>query len=519
MFRSRKIKARAAALERETAGDEHVGRGGGTATAVLDRPEDDEREGVPVVPPALFPDLVQHWETLFDAPKRNRTLDKWGWYQPRATPQLTTTRQGEALNLAQFRRSENLRGLIGGVDLATRTPVIADGFALYGANLQSINSTAIGDIGVAKTSIMITNIARHLSLHRKVFNFDKKPQAGEGELSKFARDLGVNSVRFGAGGTRLNLLDPMIVASSADLGANAPSSQQTLVKAVLEDAMGRGLSETETSALNAALLAVSAERTDRNVPTVPKLAERLLDPHPDDMRMFGRWSERALDWGRDPGLALYRMCEGDLRGLVDGETTDDVTEALEHPFVHFDVSGLPEGGPAIRVVMTVLNTLVSNIALERSRKRLQTVQDIQEAWHVADGTTGALVRRNLKLSRGLALATQTTFHRPSDFPEGSAAQSIMKENGIIFCYRQGRAKDAREVCEMFDFPPGTIDILMNLPRGVCLAKIGTAAPVVMEHVRSPQEVVWTDTDEVITGRSVTGELWSAAERMDAEAHA
>ena len=448
-------------------------------------------------------DLRERWEQRRPAPKRIRRLDKYGWYQHRSDAGLTTTRQAEALNLAISRRSDRHQGLITGVDLLTRSPVIADPFELYGADVTNINVSSNGDIGSGKSSMTSTALDRHLSVSRKVFCIDKKRQGGRGEYTKLAQAVDAPSVQFGSNsGTRLNLLDPRIAAERRDVEADlAPASQQTLIVAVLEDAMRETMSEQEIAAVNRALLASSAEAKEQNeTPTVQRLAERLLNPLDVDLSYYGnRFAEQSGDWGLRPGLALRRLIDGDLRGLLDGETSADIDDALNHPFVHLDISGLAENGPSIRVVMTVLNTLISNIAVQRSRKKLQTVQAIEEGWHVAEGSTGRLVMGNLKLSRGLGLSTYTAFHRPSDLPEGSAAQSLMRENGIIFCYRQGRRRDAEEVCSLYNFPPGTADILMGLPRGVCLAKIGSNAPLVMEHVRSPLEEMWTDTDDVITG--------------------
>ncbi|KXP11595.1 hypothetical protein AXK57_21890 [Tsukamurella pulmonis] len=455
-------------------------------------------------------ELLERWKERRLPPKRNRRLDKYGWYQHRSEPGLTTTRQAEALNLAISRRSDRHRGLITGVDRLTRSPVIADPFELYGADVTNINVSSNGDIGSGKSSMTSTALARHVSVGRKVFCLDKKRQGGRGEYTKLAQALGAPSVQFASNsGTRLNLLDPGIAAERRDVEADlAPASQQTLIVAVLEDAMRETMSEQEIAAVNRALVAVTKEAKGKGkAATVDLLAHRLLNPLHADLDEYGeRFAERSGDWGLRPGLALRRLIDGDLRGLLDGETTDDITEALDHPFVHLDISGLPENGPAIRVVMTVLNTLISNIAVQRSRQKEQTVQAIEEGWHVAEGSTGRLVMGNLKLSRGLGLSTYTAFHRPSDLPEGSAAQSLMRENGIIFCYRQGRRRDAEEVCSLYNFPPGTEDILMSLPRGVCLAKIGSNAPLVMEHVRSPLEEYWTDTDDVIMGSRVAGRV-------------
>ncbi|WP_410604684.1 hypothetical protein [Amycolatopsis sp. lyj-90] len=50
------------------------------------------------------------------------------------------------------------------------------------------------------------------------------------------------------------------------------------------------------------------------------------------------------------------MIEEDLAGLVDGETSPDIQARPSPRPSPFDISGLPVEGPALRIVMTVINT-------------------------------------------------------------------------------------------------------------------------------------------------------------------
>ena len=75
----------------------------------------------------------------------------------------------------------------------------------------------------------------------------------------------------------------------------------------------------------------------------------------------------------------------------------------------------------------------------------------------------------------------------------------MQEAGIVFLFAQERFDDARETAEMYHLPPGSIDIIMGLGQGECLVKIGSSDPILMEHVRSPQEIALTDTDAAVKG--------------------
>jgi hypothetical protein len=441
------------------------------------------------------------------APRRLRLLDRYGWYEPRPEGAWTTTRQSEALNLAISRRSVRHQGLVTGLNRISQDLVITDPFELYGTDISNINVCVVGDIGKGKSSLIKTAFCwRQLIFGRQVVVIDKKRQGTEGEYSVFAHTLGVESVRFktGGGGARLNLLDPAITTGGEHTGGLdgvTPAGQEALVLAVLADAMERPLTTPEKSAVGRALELVNRDAAAHGFePVLKDLARRLIEPHIDDGQYFGdRWSDRSLEWGYEPGLALLRLVDRDLKGLVDAETSPEVRDALEHPFAHFDVSALPTEGPALRVVMTVINTWLANLLAARSSVSKQTILIVEEGWHVAEGSTGSVFRSNMKLSRGLGLSTTSAFHHPSDMAKDSPARALMQEAGIVFLFAQERYDDARDTAEMYHLPPGSVEIIMGLGQGECLVKIGSADPILMEHVRSPEEIALTNTDEAVKG--------------------
>ncbi|MFZ2175807.1 MAG: hypothetical protein WAW17_17575, partial [Rhodococcus sp. (in: high G+C Gram-positive bacteria)] len=324
------------------------------------------------------------------APTRKKWLDRWGWYEIRLEGSWTSTRQGEALNLATSRRSVRHEGLMTGLNKISQSMVITDPFALYGSEIENINIAVVGDIGKAKSSLIKTAMClRQLTLLRQVVVIDKKRQRTRGEYSGIADFLGARSIRFRTGtqGMRLNLLDPAIASGGAREDGVAPAGQEALVGAVIEDTMGRELTEKEKTALDLALKVINARaRAENREPILIELAGEMLDPNPDGATVLGPlWADESRRWGIDPGLALRRLCEGDLKGLVDGATSPEVREALDHPFVHFDVSALPTKGPALRVIMTVINTWLANVLASRSADLNQTLLLVEEGWHIADG--------------------------------------------------------------------------------------------------------------------------------------
>jgi hypothetical protein len=428
----------------------------------------------------------------------------------------TTTRQAEALNLALSSPPTSYRGLIIGTDLLSGQLVTHDPFVAYEDKLvSSVNAAVIGDVGKGKSSLLKTwACTRQLLLdNRRVVVLDKKLQAGVGEYTALARFLGAPSIRFTTDGrgSRLNLLDPVIAVGSdpadeleADAGGglSRPTGQMMLLRAVLAEALGRPVSEREGKALRQALVSATRDARERGrVPVIGDIVHHLLNPSEDQAQALNRRVRELQDWGLDPAFALERMIEEDLAGLVDAETTPEVH--LDHPsgFTHFDISGLPLDGPALRVVMTLINTWQANMLARRSGQRQQTVNVIEEGWHVAEGSVGAIFRRNTKLSRGLGLATIAGFHHISDLPAESPARSLLQEAETVFIYGQGNQDDAEACVELYNLPAGTEDTIMALEQGTCLAKFGARDPILLRHERSPREIALTDTDDALTGMS------------------
>lgn len=467
-----------------------------------------------------------------EPPERQRWLDKWGWYENRPAGAWSTTRQAEALNLATTRQPVQHGGLLAGRNLMGQAAVRLDPFELYRDRvIDGVNVCAIGDIGSSKSSILKTSgLYRQLILNRQIVGFDKKRQGDRGEYGVIADELGVESVTFraGGGGVSLNLLDPAISTDGRHAGGVpgvVPAGQEMLLLAVLRDAMERPLTQPEKAAVRLALSTVNERAAAAGTePLLVEVANQLTKGHsgrseaaldfvrrgddiPESVRAdlgdfgyFGsRWASRSLEWGRDPGLAILELVDGALRGLVDQPTSPRVKEALNHPFVHFDLSALPEQGPGLRVVMTTAQTWLANRLAARAADRKQTIAIFEEGWFLGEGSTGVVARGNMKLSRGLGLSTWSAFHHLSDHASDSPSRALMQESDIALLYRQGRDDDAREVCQMYHLPPETKDVLTQLHRGQCLMWMKGRDPILMQHVRSRIERELTNTDNVLEG--------------------
>jgi hypothetical protein len=82
---------------------------------------------------------------------------------------------------------------------------------------------------------------------------------------------------------------------------------------------------------------------------------------------------------------------------------------------------------------------------------------------------------------------------------------MLKEAETIYMYAQGREDDAQRCVGLYSLPTNMLEALMSLPVGVSLLKIGSAAPLMLQHLRSVLEVQLTDTNAAMHARQLLGE--------------
>lgn len=432
------------------------------------------------------------------AHRRLSTGSKLGLYDPAPHGALSSTRQMEASLLAVAAPPTNHKGLIFGLDTSTGWIISHDPFFAYGHTVQNPNVCYIGDLGSGKSSAMKTwGLLRPLILGRDVVVLDKKLQknTGEGEYAPLSRHLGREPIifRIGGGGSCINILDPRIGTGDHDeQNTGSPAGQSMLLRAVTEEALGRALSPFEGKALRTAHRRALYTATEQGyVATISHVLEALLHPDEQDATEVEVPRAELRGWGLEIAFELERLISDDLAGLIDGETSPDVQ--LGEGLTVFDVSNLPESGPALAIVMTLVNTWLANMLHRRTQTR-PTHLLVEEAWHLVHGTVAEVIARNLKLSRALGLSSHFAFHHISDVPEGSTARAIIKECDTIFIYQQKKPADARAVLEMYDLPASSYLDILKMPTGSCLLKIGSEVPIRARHLRSPSEVTLTDTD-------------------------
>ncbi|MGY4542565.1 hypothetical protein ACVWY0_002489 [Arthrobacter sp. UYNi723] len=460
--------------------------------------------------------------TRWNHDRKSKQASLLGYYDPAAPGVLSSTRQMEFSHMAIASPPTSHRGLVFGIDAGSGWMVVHDPFTSYGNELESPNVCFIGDLGQGKSSAMKTwAVLRQLILGRRVVVIDKKYQLDQngGEYTSLAQELGITPVKFmvGGGGARINILDPRIAArlhedNHDDTALSTPAGQSMLVRAVVEEALGRPLQPKEGKAVRMAhKQALRAAATAGEVAHVRHVLTALYAPDKDAATASGLTVEELRQWGQDPAFELERMIEDDLAGLIDGPTSEEI--ALNAGLTVFDVSLLPEDGPALAIVMTIINTWLAN-TLYRQTEPVPTVLVIEEAWHTVQGSVAKVTRRNTKLSRALSLSCMFAFHHISDIPEDSPAIAMLKECGTVLLYKQQKSADALACEEMFNLPYGSASSISALVKGTCMFKIGSLDPFVAIHVRSPLEVELTDTDKAMKS---TGTMDSAEQSALEEA--
>lgn len=462
--------------------------------------------------PQPVPDTVE--DQWLREMNRNGALDWLRVYDQQVPLLKSTTRQTAALHLAVAGAPTSSRGLYAGEDMMTGWPVFQDPIQGYRERaLSSPNCVLIGDVGGGKSSFSKTWVLmRNLMLGRRVVVVDKKLQATgtageehEGEYAQLSRALGRAPIRFtGPGGVCVNPLDPVITGISED--ADGTSVQTVLLKAILDEVMERRLTQDESKALRVATQAALSLARDRGtVATIRDIARYLLEPVAEVVaQQLGHYSvDEYAQWGRQVGFALEECIDGDLAGLIDGETSPEVR--LRSGLTVFDISALPDDGPAVPVVMAIINTWL-RATLIAQREVVPTYFLVEEGWHLVTGSFARVSQQNTKKSRGLALSTVTNYQHLSDVPADSPAIATIKEAGIAAIFAQAKDDDARECQQLFGLPSSSVDLIKNLERGVCLFKVGTNPAILMRASRSRIEAQFADTDGALLSRGQTSLL-------------
>ena len=352
--------------------------------------------------------------------------------------------------------------------------------------LSNPNVLVVGQIGRGKSTFVKTLVWRQLAFGRRAWIIDPK-----GEYGDLAAAAGSTPVCLRPGGdVRLN---PM------ELATGRSDRRGELLAALAESSLGRRLAPVERTAIE---LAVRTASSRRQVPTLADAVAALLEPDADLARTVRTDSAGLAADCRAVALELRRLVEGDLAGLFDGRTSPSVD--LDAAVVTFDLSNSYTSS-ALPVIMTcVASWLQDNLARGGPAKHLIVVD---EAWSVLrDLATARWLQRTFKLSRSFGVANVAVVHRLSDLraagADGSAEQHLAEglladsETRVVFGLAPSEAESTRG---LLGLTVTEADVVIHLPRGVALWKLGSRSFVV-EHMVGRAEAALVDTDAAMRDR-------------------
>lgn len=310
------------------------------------------------------------------------------------------------------------------------------------AGLPGTNMLILGDLNYRKSTTAKTYVYRQVLHGRQSWVIDIK-----GEYWPLANALGVKPVRlFPGGDIRLNPITPR----------GGREEQLGLLRSVAKAALRRELTPEEDAGLREALRAVTKE-AGSGEPTLPMVVDALLHPRDAMVRGVSATSREGFaEANRQSALALQRLCEGDLKGMFDGPTSEGLD--LDAPLVVLDLSAIRDSA-ALGILMTCAAAWLQAILLERKeaaefegRESPKLILVVEEGWRVTgDIGIAEWLQSCFKLCRALGIQVILIVHRLSDLgaagAEGSReariAEALLRDAGTIVVHRQPH--DQREL--------------------------------------------------------------------------
>lgn len=371
-----------------------------------------------------------------------------------------------------------------------------DPWNLYQSRLTNPNILVAGQLGRGKSSFVKTLLWRGVVFGRRAAVLDPK-----GEYGALARALGVEPIRLRPGsGTRLNPLDPG--PGAADLGPEEVARRRlTLLQSIAAAALRRDLAPIERAACRLALGAVTRSGS---VPTLPQLATALLNPEQvsaDEIRTTPTELARA---SHDVALELRRLCDGELSGMFDGQSTVDVD--WDGPIVVLDLSEVPED-ESLAILMACATAWIQAAVVRPGAGWRYVVLD--EAWRLLHHLgTARWLRASLKLARQYGVSNVIVLHRLSDLlaagdatsEQHALAKGLLSDTETRIIYAQAEGEI------------GATDDLLGLSRsdraripgldiGEAIWKVGRTSHIVDHHLGAREKPIVNTDARMIEGRA------------------
>jgi type IV secretory pathway VirB4 component len=360
--------------------------------------------------------------------------------------------------------------------------------------LTNPNLLVLGQVGRGKSTFVKTFVWRQLAFGRQAWIVDPK-----GEYGPLAGACGVPPLRVAPGGSlRLNPLDVDAGRrmNGTDTGT-ATRRRVELINSLAGSSLARPLSPAEHTAIE---LAVRAAQRAEPEPTLRDVVGALLDPE-SDLAATVRTDPAGLAAdGRPAALELRRLVDGDLAGMFDGPTSENVQ--FDARLVVLDLSAV-FASPALALIMTCATAWLKAILSSADGEKRLLVVD--EAWAVLhDLATARWLQSIFKLSRAVGVANVAVVHRLSDLQaagaDGSPQQRLSEglladtETRVVFGQPPSEAETTGRLLRLTE---AERELVGKLPRGVALWKVGNRSFLV-EHCVGPGEGRLVDTDAAMT---------------------
>ncbi|MFE7634778.1 ATP-binding protein [Kitasatospora sp. NPDC057518] len=423
-------------------------------------------------------------------------------------PVRTSTGQAQAVYLPTAAPGLGDSGVIIGREVYSGKGYVYDPFQLYGQQLPAPHWLVLGESGNGKSALEKTYVLRQLRFRdRQVVVLDAQGEDGVGEWNLIANALGIKPVRLDPmaardGGVKLNPLDPAITQNG----------QLSLLRTIVEVAMGRGLEERAGFALKAAHAHVVASVRDRQ-PVLDDIIDTLRNPELSSVESLGVAVGEVQSWGLDVALVLDRLVDGDLRGMFDGSTTDGID--LDAPLIVFDLSHIDRNSIAMPILMAIVGVWLEHTWIRPDRKK--RIFLVEEAWHIINSPFVAqLFQRLLKFGRRLGLSFVAVVHHLSDVVDGAAAKeasAILKMASTRTIYMQ-KAEEARATGRVLGLPRWAVEIIPTLSPGIAVWDVNSNVQVV-KHIITEAERPLVYTDRAMTEDAVA-ERVRADQKLAAE---
>jgi hypothetical protein len=380
-------------------------------------------------------------------------------------------------------------GILVGQDLYSGGSFVYDPWVLYQRGvLTAPNVVLAGIVGAGKSSLAKSLYTRSIPFGRRVY----VPGDPKGEHTAVAEAVGGKAIVLGHGmPARLNPLDeghrPADVSDAA-WTMQVASRRRDLIGALAETVLTRPLTPTEHTAIDLALRATVA---DADIPVLPMVVDRILNPDPAVDP-----NGRLVEDGRIVGHGLRRLVAGDLAGLFDGPSTVRFDPGL--PMLSLDLSRVAENATLTSVLMTCSSAWMESALLDPAGGRRWVVYD--EAWRLMSHP--ALLRRmdaQWRLARHYGIANLLIFHKLTDLDtvgdKGSAmralASSLLANAETRIIYRQ-ETDQLGTTGQTLGLTGTEQRLLPGLGTGQGLWKI-TDRSFVVQHQLHPAELTMFDT--------------------------